>query len=295
MSEPPLRVLRIIARLNIGGPATHVALLDRGLRARGWDCRVIHGRVGDDEHSLEHELGRAGVALHAVDELGRRVRPWSDAVAFWRLLRLVWAYQPDVVHTHTAKAGVLGRIAAELYNPTHPQRRALIVHTFHGHVLHGYFGPAITWMVRVVERLLGYLTDRTVAISQRQRDDLVDRFRVAAEGRTVTIPLGFDSSSLLEVGSPTAEARRLLGLPDDALVYAFVGRLVPIKNPELLLTAFSRLSKRYPRAHLVVVGDGALRRVWNPSSTRWASGATSTFSVGAETCQPSTRRAMCWS
>ncbi len=127
-------------------------------------------------------------------------------------------------------------------------------------MLHGYFGPVINWMVCVVERLLGYLTDRTVAISPRQRDDLVDRFRVAAERRTVTIPLGLDLRSLLEVGSPTAEARRFLGLPDDALVYAFVGRLVPIKNPELLLTAFARLSKRYPRAHLVVVGDGALRR-----------------------------------
>jgi hypothetical protein len=136
-------VLRVIARLNVGGPARHVTILDRGLARLGFETMLVYGEVGPGEASLEGGLASPPIASRKIRELGRRVSPWSDLRAFAALVALVFRIKPDIVHTHTAKAGTLGRIAASLYNVTRRRRdRCLVVHTFHGHVLHGYFGAA---------------------------------------------------------------------------------------------------------------------------------------------------------
>jgi glycosyltransferase involved in cell wall biosynthesis len=234
-------------------------ILDQRLRTRGWESLVVHGRVAPGEASFDEAARLAGVHLHTISELGRRIRPWGDLAAFVRLLSFVWRIRPDVVHTHTAKAGALGRVAAAVYNVTRsPRHRCLVVHTFHGHVMNGYFGPTTNQLVRVAERGLARLSDRIVTISERQRQDIVARYRIASPGRVSVVPLGFELEPLVDL-PPAERARKALGLPADALVVGFVGRLVPVKQPLALLEAFAQLSASHPAAVLLVVGDGELR------------------------------------
>jgi glycosyltransferase involved in cell wall biosynthesis len=167
---------------------------------------------------------------------------------------------PDVVHTHTAKAGTLGRLAAGLFNLTRPRRRrCLVVHTFHGHVVTGYFGPATNVAIRLAERTLARMTDRVVTISPAQRDDLVDRFRVAAASRTVIIPLGLDLAPLARLDRSAPDMRGHLDIPGGAPVVGYAGRFVPIKDLATLVAAFARVAQRVPDAVLVMAGDGPVR------------------------------------
>lgn len=252
-----MKVLRVIARLNVGGPARHVTVLDRGLRAGGVETLLLFGPPGPDEGSLE-ELAD-GLPHRVVPELGRRIHVVSDAVAFVRILLVMFRYGPDVVHTHTAKAGTLGRLAAAAFNLTRPRRsRALVVHTFHGHVLSGYFGPLGSRLVRVAERALALLTDRIVAISERQRHDLSERFAIGDPSAIITVPLGLDLRLLLEGPDAGSSLREALGLASETVVIGFVGRLVAIKNPSLLVAAFDVVARRAPMARLMIAGNGPL-------------------------------------
>ena len=253
-----MKILRVIARLNVGGPARHVVLLDRGLRARGHQTLLVHGTIGDGEASLEHLAAESGVPTLKIAELGRRVSPLGDARAFIRLARTIFRESPDVVHTHTAKAGTLGRLAALAFNATRGRaRRAVVVHTFHGHVLDGYFSPFVNRLVRSAERMLARTTDRVVTISPAQRDEIVGRFGVGRPETTAVVPLGLDLQPLLEGGAPSL--RRELGIDDRAFVVGFVGRMVPIKDLPTLVLAFARLLATTPDAFLLLVGDGPVR------------------------------------
>lgn len=253
----PLRVLRVIARLNIGGPARHVTILDAGLRHAGFETHLVYGRTGDGEGTLEDLV--QNLPHTRVPTLGRRVHLTDDVAAFVRIVRLMFALQPDVVHSHTAKAGALARIAALLFNLTRGRRsRALVVHTFHGHVLHGYFGPVGSGLVRWTERTLASITDYIIAISERQRADLTERFEVCARDRVRVIPLGLELDELFALGPTAPSLREDLELSCDAPVIGFVGRLVPIKDLTLLLSAFALVVQQVPAATLVIAGDGPL-------------------------------------
>ena len=256
-----LRVVRFIARLNIGGPARHVALLQRHLAARGYESTLVTGvpAAGEGELSPDEAAG-APIERVVVPELGRTLRAADDLVAFVRIYRLLRRLEPDIVHTHTAKAGALGRVAASLYNATRrPRRRAVVVHTFHGHVLRGYFGPVANRAVRAAERALARVSDRIVAISSTQRRDLIEVFRIAPARKVVVVPLGLDLDALHGAPNRVESLRSEAGFPDDAIVCGFVGRLVPIKHVDLLIRAFAEVRRRQPRARLLVVGDGECR------------------------------------
>jgi hypothetical protein len=134
--DRPVRILRVIARLNVGGPALHVSYLSRGLDELGYETTLVAGKIGGDEGSMEHVAETLGVAPLYVQELQREITPVFDAVAARRVLRLIRTLRPDVLHTHTAKAGAVGRIAATMAGRDRPK---VVVHTFHGHVLRGYF------------------------------------------------------------------------------------------------------------------------------------------------------------
>jgi glycosyltransferase involved in cell wall biosynthesis len=243
--------LRVIARLNVGGPARHVTILDKGLRASGIQTLLVHGEIGPGEASLERLVDEAGLASHRVRGLGRRVSPLTDVRALWSLVRIVFRVRPDVVHTHTAKAGTLGRIAAFLYNLTRRRsQRCLVVHTFHGHVLHGYFSPIASSIVRAIERSLGRFTDSVLVLSERQREDIASTYRIASPDRVHIVPLGLELDALLALPAK---------LPNEAVVFGYVGRFVPIKNLPLLIEAFATVSIAAPCARLLLVGDGESR------------------------------------
>jgi glycosyltransferase involved in cell wall biosynthesis len=254
------KVLRAIARLNVGGPARHAVILEHGLRERGFETLLVHGTPTSDEGSLEELIERRAVRAIRVPGLGRRVKPWSDLVAFWSLLRLISREKPDILHTHTAKAGTLGRLAGIAFNLTRRRaRRCLLVHTFHGHVLSGYFGMLGTQATRYAERLLGRWTDRIVTISDLQREEIGRKFRIASMEKISVIPLGLELDDLLAVKSPDRSFREALDWNSNEFVVGYVGRLVAIKDVSTLLTGFAGLLDRCPRARLVIVGDGVLR------------------------------------
>lgn len=256
----PLTIVRIIARLNMGGPARHVILLDCGLQARGHRTRLVHGSLDVGEGSLEHLARTAGIPVLRVPDLGRRISPLGDMSAFVRLLRVLFRERPDVVHTHTAKAGTLGRLAAAVFNATRRRdRRCLVVHTFHGHVLEGYFHPAVDRIVRAVERSLAWMTDRIVTVAPRQTHDITKRFRIARREKTLTIPLGLDLDALLRLTPDAPDHRQAFGFTPADIVVGYVGRLVSIKDLPTLIAAFTRALARQPNLRLMLVGDGPLR------------------------------------
>src|SRR5262245_10508885 len=203
------KVMRAIARLNVGGPARHAVILEHGLRERGFETLLVHGTPTSDEGSLEDLIDERAIRAIRLPGLGRRVKPWSDLVAFWRLLRLVFQEKPDILHTHTAKAGTLGRLAGIAYNLTRRRtHRCLLVHTFHGHVFSGYFGALGTQATRQAERLLARWSDRIITISNRQFDEIGRTFRIVSPNKISVIPLGLELDDLLAVRSPDRSLRQ---------------------------------------------------------------------------------------
>jgi glycosyltransferase involved in cell wall biosynthesis len=255
-----MKILRVIARLNVGGPARHTVVLGNGLAAKGADTLLVFGTCGADEASMEHLLDEAAFRSRKIPALGRRVRPWDDLRALAALVRLVFAERPDVIHTHTAKGGALGRLAALIFNLTRrPGRRALVIHTFHGHVLSGYFGPAVNRVVRLIERALARVTDHVVTISPRLKEELVDTFRVSDDEQTFVVPLGLPLEPLLALAPPDPASRAAFGFEPDHLVVAFVGRFVAIKDLPTLVEGFAEAHRAVPRLRLLLVGDGEAR------------------------------------
>ncbi len=255
-----MKILRIIARLNVGGPARHVALLNAGLEARGHRTLLVHGALDSGEASLEGPAIASGIPLVRIADLGRRVRATSDVRAFVALLRLIFRERPDVVHTHTAKAGTLGRLAVTVYNLTRGRNaRALVVHTFHGHVFEGYFSPFVNRLVRLTERLLSRLSDVIVTISPRQHHDVATRFAVAPAAKTVVVPLGLELDRLLDMPQGAADLRAAIGAASGDVIVGYAGRMVPVKDLPTLVRAFAQAHAAVPSLRLVLAGDGPER------------------------------------
>ncbi len=245
------RIVRVIARLNVGGPALHVTLLTRAL-SPAWDTVLATGRVAPGEQEAGHLLERYDTRPVRIPGLGRAPRLLDDVRAFFALLSLLRRVRPDVVHTHTAKAGALGRVAAWLAGVPH------VVHTFHGHVFHGYFGPLGTHATIWAERLLARLSDRVLAVSDEVAHDLVRRYRIASEERVTVVPIGLPLGAAAASPGERSAARRALGIDPGAPVAAFVGRLVPVKEPDVALRAWERVLRERPDAVLLVAGGGPL-------------------------------------
>jgi glycosyltransferase involved in cell wall biosynthesis len=238
----------VIARLNIGGPAYHVSLLSGRLDPDRYETLLVAGRPGPGEGSFEALATRYGARLEMLPSLGPELEPGADLRALRALGRIVRRFRPQIVHTHTAKAGALGRSAALI---AARGRRPAIVHTYHGHVLEGYFGPIETAGYRIVERGLARFSDRLVGVSQATVDDLV-RLRIAPRERLEVVPLGLDLDRFLEL-DPRREG------PDGDAVALYAGRLVPIKRVDLLVRALARARRTGAPVRLVILGDGELR------------------------------------
>ena len=247
-----IRVLRVIARLNMGGPALHVTYLARGLAARGYDTTLVAGDVGRGEESMAFVAERAGVEVVRLQGLSREVSPLRDALAAWRVARIIRRVRPDVVHTHTAKAGAIGRVAAVLAGPG---RRPVVVHTFHGHVLRGYFGSAGTLLFRAIETVLARVTDRLVAVSPEVRDELVG-LHVAPSRKFTVVRLGIELEPRVRFDGDAAEVRRRHGIPAEKFVVGWFGRMPAVKRTDDLLTMLAGVRERGVDALLLLVGDG---------------------------------------
>jgi glycosyltransferase involved in cell wall biosynthesis len=249
----PIRVLRVISRLNIGGPAIHVALLSRRSDSDRFESLLATGLENAGEGNMLEFVRAQGVEPVIVPELvaDSLIGP-RDLVALWKLVRIIRRFRPDIVDTHTAKAGFIGRIAGALTGV--PVR----IHTFHGHVLHGYYSAIKNSIFRRVERLLGRLTTHFIAVSDQVRLDLID-YGVAPAEKISVIPLGLDLSPFLNCAVLRGSFKRELGLPEATLLVGIVSRIFAIKNHALFVDAAARVMGQVPNARFVVVGDGVLR------------------------------------
>ncbi|MEV0408803.1 glycosyltransferase [Actinoallomurus sp. NPDC050550] len=244
VTDNRIRVMRVITRMNVGGPALQAVELMRGLDTGLFDQRLYTGAVEPGEADYL-DLRAPDVTPYRSPALGRSIRPGDDARAIAALVTEMRRFRPHIVHTHTAKAGLLGRAAAVLTRV--PAR----VHTHHGHLLHGYFSPAKTRLVVAAERASAAMTDRLVAVGARVRDELL----AAGVGRPeqyVVVPPGAALGPL----PSRAAARMALGIRGDGPVVAYVGRLTRIKRPDRLVGVARQVRRLQPEARFIVCGGG---------------------------------------
>ena len=243
-TNTPIRVLRILARMNVGGPAWQASVLTRGMSDESFQTQLLSGRVGDGEADFV-ELRDPDLPIHRIESLGRAVRFGDDLRAFVEICRAIREFKPHVVHTHTAKAGVLGRIAALFC------RVPIRVHTYHGHVLAGYFSPTLLSVVCRVEAVLARSTTALISVGERVRDDLVEK-GIGRTSQYSVVPPGV----LLDVSPNRVDARSGLDLSPEIPVVLFLGRLTTIKRTDRLLEAMSLVLTEIPEAVLLVAGEG---------------------------------------
>lgn len=261
--EQHTRVVRIIARLNVGGPAKHVVWLTSGLEEAGYRSLLVAGTVPEGEEDMSYFAEQTGVTPLYIPEMSREISV-KDAVTTWKLYRLLLRERPDIVHTHTAKAGTVGRVAGWGYRWLTPgvllgrPRACKFVHTYHGHVFHSYYGRLKTGVFLAIEKLLAkWATDRIVVVSEQQRQEINEEFGVGRRDQFRVVRLGLDLGIFANHESRRAKFREELGVDDDTVLVGIVGRLTEIKNHEMFLRTVARVTLENVR--YVVIGDGSLR------------------------------------
>lgn len=249
---PPIKVLRIITRLNVGGPAIHAILLTGGLNKEPFRPLLLTGQEEAGEGNMLDLAAAQGVRPILVPELGREVSPKRDLAALLKLLRFIKKEKPHIVHTHMAKAGTLGRLAAQMAGVP------LIFHTYHGHIFHSYFSPIKTHAFLGIERVLARFTDTIIVVGERQRHEIA-AYGIAPIQKLVAIPLGLELEPLLGAEGHRGELRQELGVSAETPLVGIVARLVPIKAHEYFLQAARLVREAIGGAKFLVVGDGERR------------------------------------
>ncbi|HEX5003078.1 MAG TPA: glycosyltransferase [Bacteroidia bacterium] len=245
------RILRIINRLNLGGPTYNAAYLSRYL-APEFETMLVAGIKEETEESSEFIVTQMGLSPVYIPSMRREINFKRDREAYLHISKLIREFKPDIVHTHAAKAGTLGRLAA------HHNKVPVIIHTFHGHVFHSYFSPLKTSVFKYIEKYLSSISTGIIAISDIQKKELVEQFRVAPDQKTTVIPLGFDLTRFAS-GQPEKRAnfRSAYNLHPETIAIGIIGRLVPVKNHSLFIQALKNLKAqtRYP-FRAFIIGDG---------------------------------------
>ncbi len=249
-SLPRPLVMRIITRLAGGGPPVHATILNRQLAKHGFDSLLVFGDCSPTEKNMEY-LVEAGDQTERIPTLGGPLNPLLDLVALYQLWRLMRRYRPSIVHTHTAKAGFLGRIAAAFAGCP------CVVHTYHGHVLEGYFGPALNQILRWTERILSRYSHALCTVSEQQAVELSSRFAIAPANKFHVVPLGIYLDPYLAIPAPDFKATRL--------TIGWMGRFVPIKNLRLLAQVIELTSRRQLPIDFLIAGDGPERAQFEES------------------------------
>jgi glycosyltransferase involved in cell wall biosynthesis len=266
-----MKILRIIARLNIGGPARNAVLLSEGL----CDTTLVCGEVEAGEGDMMYLAAKKGIKPIIVKELGRELSWKDDWTAFWKIYKIIRKVKPDIIHTHTAKAGTLGRMAGIFYrllrrgvyteqSECAPRNDApachceaagrsnlVLIHTFHGHVFSGYFGKIKTLFFIWIERFMGLFTDKIITVSENLKKELAEIFKIAPEDKISVIELGFELEELFKL-APKENA--------ETINIGIVGRLAPIKNHKMLFKSVCRGGFETRPYRIIVIGDGEMRK-----------------------------------
>ena len=248
------RVLRIINRFNLGGPTYNVAYLTKYLSPE-YETLLVGGAIENSEASSEFILKKLGLKYEIIPELKRSINPINDFIAYQKIKKIIREFKPDIVHTHAAKAGTLGRAAAFAC------KIPITVHTFHGHVFHSYFGSLTTFFYKIIERKLASKTSAIIAISNKQQYELVTEHKISSTKNTYVIPLGFDLNRFAEnVVEKRKDFREKYKLNRDEIAIGIVGRLVPVKNHSLFLYAIKFVQENAKKKiRAFIIGDGQER------------------------------------
>jgi glycosyltransferase involved in cell wall biosynthesis len=246
-----IKVLRIINRFSLGGPSFHVILLTKYLNST-YETALVGGVPEPGEADSYYLLEKYDLEATILPELRRDLNFLSDIRAYFKLKKIIEDYKPDIVHTHASKAGALGRLAA------HHCGVKIIIHTYHGHVFHSYFGKIKTTFYKIVERYLAKITTGIIAISETQKYELSEIFKIAPKDKIEVIPLGLDLSAFVEKSNESRlKARKKLSLSSDEVAIGIIGRLAPIKDHHFFLDAIELvLSKTKIKIRVFIVGDG---------------------------------------
>ena len=240
-----VRVLRIIARMNVGGPAVQVSGLMRGFDPALFEQELLTGYCASDEADYLEKVATDVKAIR-IDGLGRSIKPRADLTALFAIVKEIRRFKPDVIHTHTAKAGVVGRIASILSG-----HRSVRVHTFHGHLLHGYFGTGKTKLIILIEKFLALFTDQLLAVGKQVQEDLIAA-GIGNSRKFAVMPPGLQ---LAKVPS-RYDARIELGLDQNEIYCAFIGRITQIKRPDRFLDVVAKVRADGVKVNFIVAGAG---------------------------------------
>jgi glycosyltransferase involved in cell wall biosynthesis len=275
-----MKILRIIARLNVGGPARHVVWLTERLNDDEFESVLVAGTVPKGEESMNYIADEHGVKPIFIEEMSRELSA-KDVISLIKIFREIRRQRPDIIHTHTAKAGTVGRAAALLYRlSTFGRRRVRVVHTFHGHVFHSYYGGLKTRLFVTIEKLLARLaTDKIVVISPQQRAEINEQFNVGRSDQFEVIPLGIDLDKLAVSDEDRDGFRAEIGVRPEQMIVGFVGRLTEIKDISLYLQVAAEVSKTAdaPPSRFVVAGEGHLRAALEQEARELGLGEAVTF------------------
>lgn len=251
MSKKKIKVLRIINRFNLGGPTFNAAYLTKYLEPE-FETILVGGVKYEEEESSEFILEKLGLTPIVIPEMKRSINFKEDRKAYHKIIKIIEDFQPDIVHTHASKAGTLGRLAAAKC------KVPVVVHTFHGHVFHSYFGKAKTLFYKTIERRLARKSTKIIAISDIQKKELWKEHRICKEEKLAVIPLGFDLDRFQEnIEEKRKSFREKYQIKDDEIAIGIIGRLVPIKNHQLFIKAIKEVqSKTSKKIRAFIIGDG---------------------------------------
>ena len=250
-----VKIVRIITRLNIGGPAIHTILLSKGIDSAIFETNLVAGLSEEAEGDLSDIAEENKVKVESIPELRREIG-LNDFHAFVKIFTILSKDRPDILHTHTAKAGTLGRIAGIFAGVP------IKIHTFHGHVFDGYFSPAKTKIFIFIEKILALFTDKIIVVSESVRNEIVNKLKIVPGNKCVVIKLGFDLERFLNNDRLKGVLRKEYDIAPDVLLVGIVGRLVPIKNHRMFLGAVRKIIDGMPdrSVKFLIIGDGELRK-----------------------------------
>ncbi len=249
-----IKILRILNRFCLGGPVHNAVNLSKYIDSDRYDTFLIGGIAEPHEISSEYILDKSGINYRKLKYMRRAISPFYDFIVFIQILRIIFKFKPDIIHTHAAKAGLLGRFAGFLYF-----RNVKIVHTYHGNVFEGYFSPLKNKIILFIERFLAKKSTKIIAISNLQKNDLLNKYRICNEEKIVVVPLGFDLSKFTENNLEKRNKIRNEFLVEDyELLITIIGRVVPIKNHRLFIDAFIYCKEKSNiKIKGLIVGDGS--------------------------------------
>lgn len=264
-----IKVLRIISRMNIGGPSIHVKNLTENMNPNRFVTRLLTGSVSAGEGDMSYIANFGEDVRIEIPELQREISPYKDLIALIKVIKTINNFNPDIVHSHTSKAGTISRLAAAIYN-LFQRERLITVHTFHGHVLDGYFSRSKSILILLFERLMAMVTDTIIAISTTQKWELSKKYKIASARKFATIGLGFNLFPFVNNGQYNGRLRQELGASEETLLIGIVGRMVPIKNHKMFLDAAEILLNRCASRKLkfILVGSGELKGDLETYSTK---------------------------